>query len=129
MDVFLYKVNLDIVWKKSLFLFENNYLGNVTSMKISTVKESTNSFNNSLGVMIYYCNNSFDTIPILKTGILIKENMSITANLLYKLDSDVGKYSVHGEKDYCLYTISKTYNFFNNTGKLKTKTRLIIKYT
>lgn len=66
--LFYPKTKLDSKWKEFCSLWDENKLSGILSMKCSTSLKSSRSSNDNEGVIILYCNNSFNKTKIMTIG-------------------------------------------------------------
>ena len=78
--------NMDIKWSQIKELYRNNELDGVTSMKCSTMYDNPRSSNKNTGVIILYCNDSYNENKIKSIGRNIMEILSYNKSMYYKTD-------------------------------------------
>jgi hypothetical protein len=84
--LFYKKEKLYEKWRKAIKLYRHNQLEGVISMKCSTNYKDPRASDHSVGVIIFYCNNSEKKDEIIKYGTNIKTLFKYEREIAYKTD-------------------------------------------
>ena len=87
--LFCHNSLLDELWLKAVELYNDEQLHGVISMKCSTNYDNLRASNKHEGIVIFYCNKSYEATNILQYGHNILEKMQFTTGkvIYYKTDA------------------------------------------